>query len=373
MIRLLTIDDYLISLLFFISCGFYTTLFGFSPVYILSLLAVFFSFYLVLKRFEFIFIRESSLLFFSFLPFILGQFFRSNELSNPINVNYIISILSYIFAAQVIFRLGLKQYLKVIRVGNLFYFILLFSELFYRLSHPSDMKDMLEASDGLVFYAYKASSFMFKDSNAVGVLVLYIVFFNEFVFMHYRKHFSFKYIQIFRVLSIILVIGTLSRAAIASGIIGYVFLLYFTYPSFRYIFRLLLPFVFFSIIITSINLVTGDSSGKHKVAEFEHMFQFLTFENVSIYDYFFGIGYGFGNEYTPTYIHTLPAKLVIEGGVLSSIFVFGFYFLVILRDKLSLVMLAPVFICYLSFSVYVFVPFSLIFICMLQYKYYRIV
>lgn len=96
-------------------------------------------------------------------------------------------------------------------------------EAIYRIANPSfdrwnDSQIQRMSDENLVFYAYKISSIMYQDSNFVGMWLLFTFLYTLFS--------PIPFSRMVKTFLTILIMATLSRAAIIGMIIGIVYKLY---------------------------------------------------------------------------------------------------------------------------------------------------
>ena len=113
-------------------------------------------------------------------------------------------------------------------------------------------------TEGMFFYPYKFSSFMYPDSNYVAMFIITIFF-----FLYYLELYENKTYKIRKLILFLLLIGTISRAAIISMIIFY--LLFYFKTKLRKLARLI--FISFLLLLT-VSLfiyISNDVSSYYKI------------------------------------------------------------------------------------------------------------
>ncbi|TKG24508.1 hypothetical protein FCV87_18205 [Vibrio breoganii] len=354
--------NYLLALFMQVSSGLYLVRLGLSPVYFLLPILSMMIFLNVIKSRKFHFQNEGYFLLLTLFPFVVSQFLDSNEFSNQIIINYLLSIICYLAYTQVIFELNEVNLNNVVKKTTVFFMLLVTIETIYRFKNPIGLNDIYAQREDIAFYAYKLSSLMFSDSNGVAILLINILFVNEISFIKFNWANSMKYKMFVRCVLIILVVGTYSRAAILAMILGYSFMLLIFNNKYRYLSLIFITPVAIISLLSILSFVSSDGSGNHKLNELYAISDFIVMEKIDWFQYIFGFGFGFGEIYTNKYIHGFIAKTLIEGGILMFCCLISYFLLSIYKYRHLSILLVPIAILSFSLSVYVLVPFTVSFI-----------
>lgn len=214
--------------------------------------------------------------------------------------------------------------------------ILLIIEGVYRITHPILTEaDRLSGVHG--YYQYKYNSIMFTDSNFVGIFLLSLFFLCSYL----TKYHNCK-LKIQKVILAILVLGTVSKAAIAS------FLLFFI--IFELNLKVWKKIVFLGVSAAVflpaylIQIVTDGSLGG-KFAIFTNTLEYL--KNVSVWRLLFGVGFGKTREvFTGTLAgHNLLITYIVEAGVIGVLLLLILWWITLKESKWkAAIVMAPVFL-----------------------------
>lgn len=204
--------------------GFYTTKIGLSPIYLTFFLAAICAFLGFVYGADQIKLGSVSVAAIALLVYLFVMFFLRwsypgfENISAWVNISF--SLIYLLLVESVIDKVEHDELLKVANLAICFSIILLLLEFVYRISNPSTQEELgHENREDLFWYAYKASSFMYPDSNSVGLFAACLFVF-VLQFKNYCKFASFYLMPIF-----FLLLGTLSRASIISAIVVFLYML----------------------------------------------------------------------------------------------------------------------------------------------------
>lgn len=330
--------------------GFYLTqALPLSPVYITFLIATTIIVGYGIFNFSSIRISKVTILYISYIIYlIITQSFLDPNFNTFINV--VFSLLYFIITLNIAFYSDNKTLVKYSKYFIWVSIILLAIEAFWRITHPVfiittvggeefDYRD----SEGALFYAYKLSSIMFKDSNFVGTYGL-VVFF----YYYYLKKKKYLKSNIPLIILFLLILLTLSRSAIITVPFTMVILYFLTlkikiYHIFIGVFSLIL-----GVFVVLPNIAEdGSFLSKFNILE-------LTWEHLGKSSFIqFLLGVGFANTYKHIGIgaHNILVTHLIESGLIGLLFFLMVnFFLVKATKKYSLFITIPLFISGMSLA-----------------------
>lgn len=124
--------------------------------------------------------------------------------------NLAFSLLYFIVTTIILENSSRDRVVKAAELAVAFSILLLAFELAYRFTHPAEPQELwIDEREDIFWYVYKTSSFMYPDSNSVGLFVSCLLGFIVGLPDQDRRHFH-KYL----IPLIVLLLGSLSRAAI---------------------------------------------------------------------------------------------------------------------------------------------------------------
>ena len=214
--------------------GLYITKIGLSPIYFFSFLG--FMLFLAFFKNSLKITLSEKLSVTTFLYFLITNIFLNFDPSALIGL--LLSFAVYFVVSNTITNLNTTpNYNKVI---NLFFFVtlpLLIAETIIRYAYPIGIDQFVEMGrEDIIFYIFKFNSIMFPDSNFTAILILCII--SSFFYLKSINSEN-KNRLIFIILYVLLIL-TLSRAAILSGIL---LLLLFKFRDVIYKFRKFILFI----------------------------------------------------------------------------------------------------------------------------------
>lgn len=343
------------TLLIALSSIAYTTKSGVSPVYFITPLLFLYSiciYKITIKKNE-LFIAICGLLFLSSTSINFAMTYGGygfTDYSLPIFINIYVSLLTGIAIALSSRKLDAIGIRKVV---NIFIgFVIAFSSLdtLWKLFNPKNFEFSMSQYEDIWFYTYK-NSFMFGDSNVLGLLLLYTLGLSLYlrVIFKTRSNYHFNEIAI-----LILIAATLSRSAMFAALVGMIIYTYIRLKKFRIYFVPIIVILLIYLSASLYEMLANDGSGETKLNELANVYSYL---NMSSSNLMVGIGYGYGESATGRYIHGLFAKLIMEGGLLSFISFIAAILGVWVNDIRLVVIIAPFLISSFSLSAYVITPF----------------
>ncbi|KNH10615.1 hypothetical protein ACS79_21530 [Vibrio lentus] len=173
--------------------------------------------------------------------------------SNPSSHSDVFNILLAILVLISIGRLNFITILQGLRLYFYFSIPIFLYEAYYRFSNPligGRVIDSPDTVDGSSFYMYKINSLMYTNSNGVAMHLIFSIalLFSLLLFLNDRsiqgiKYFNEKYLKILIFVFFILTSMTLSRAAIAVGLVLALLYLYNRYKINRTLAIVVTPWI----------------------------------------------------------------------------------------------------------------------------------
>ncbi|WP_158740071.1 O-antigen ligase family protein [Defluviitalea raffinosedens] len=321
--------------------GFYIQKATVSPVYITFVIGSYMLFLLFIYKSSFKNDKLVNIAFFGITYFLITQIYVKGEINTTGNV--IISILYFIIVIQGLHFFNYADTVSMSRRFINFSIAILILECIYRMNNPEyyfNYKDFSFWEQG--FYIYKINSFMFQDSNFVGIFIISLFFFTVYLKTCHNQKFNIQLI-----LLAILCFFTFSRAAWISLVFCYIIILF---KNKRLYMKKVL--IFSCMVLGSIFLfyiVKIDSSGLSKLKIFQLAFKFL--KTGSYKHILLGVGFGRAKEYIGIGAHNFIITYLIESGIIGLLFIviFWSYINVKTKYKASYVMF-PFLICGMSLA-----------------------
>lgn len=309
--------------------GFYTVKFGFSPIYLTFILSVLF---LMLGSFsnmhswsaDNVTLVSVTLVFYAILSYFLTWNYSDRIPSAWIN--YIFSFV-YCLATILVLRNSSRTFIL-----NSAYYAITFSisllaiELLVRLSNPVTPEELGHyGREDIFWYVYKSNSFMYPDSNSIGLFASCL-----FMFTLQLGRYYYRRVNVFLLPIFILVLGSISRAAIISTIVIY---LYQLIESRKVRLLYLLALVIFGGL-AFLYIIINDESVLSRFWIAGLVFQYLT--DATILSLLFGVGPGNAEDILNVGTHLLPFTLLVETGVIGTfLFVVLWYSIYIKSHKMA--------------------------------------
>lgn len=327
--------------------GFYLTrVLSLSPVYITFLIGTLLIVGYAIFNYHSIYISKASVLYFAYIIYIIvTQSFLDPNFSTLINV--IFSLLYFIIMLNIAYYSKTEILVKYSKYFIWFTILLLVVEAAWRLTHPifviegtdKDYRNM----EGMLFYAFKFSSIMFKDSNFVGTYGLVAFFYYYYL----RKK---KYVKSMMPLIIlfILISLTLSRSAVITVLLTIV-ILYFLSIKIKLHHIILGIVLIISVVFIALPQIETDGSFLSKFDILELTWRHL--QECSFGQFLFGVGFGNTVEHIGIGAHNLLVTHLIESGIIGLLFFLIVNFSLINKTKrYSLYLTIPLFISGMSLA-----------------------
>ena len=263
-------------------------------------------------------------------------------------INIIISLGAYIVLRVLKKHIGIKKMLTYIDVAVIVALILLFIDTIYRFMYPYIPDSALYnlfSSKNIEFYYYKYNSFMFGDSNSVGLCAMIMLFLLLALSKIEYKNQRRDYVFMFLLLTILIM--SLSRASIIALLFGVILYKYWEKN------KVLILFVAFFAVYVLYFILLNDLSYKTKIGLIDIVKLFVL--NSDNYELLFGIGLGESKEIFIRGSHSLFVTYFVEMGVFGLSLAMSFYITYMIRYGVYI--LVPVFIAGVSFFLYAGTPF----------------
>lgn len=243
---------------------------------------------------------------------------------------------------------------------------LLFFEAYYRITNPIyNAGNNIDYRDtDTPFYAYKLNSILNQDSNYVSVLILILLLYCIFLSKFYKNG-----LTLFKIIFSILLIITISRAAILVLILTVFYLSVRHLLKFRII-KIILLLIVILLIYNFVQFAINDLSTQIKIASiFKSYSQVIEANAITKL-----IGVGIGNSAAilgGVSAHNIIEALILEQGLLGFML---FIFVQIKIDQLSngttRIIMIPFLFLSMSFFVYAITYYYAILAltCLIYYK-----
>ncbi len=308
--------------------GYYITKLPLSPIYVSLALTLYLTFFILLYRRGFRLDRTAMYAIF-FIGYIgITQLLIPGLLRSSINV--VMSFFYFVFTLYVLHSLSVAEVVKLARRSIQLSIPLLVYEAYYRLSHPIFIvgKFDFSQSENKFFYPYKFNSVMYADSNFVGVFIVVL-----FGLAEYLKYHQGQKMKVERWLLFLLVLATISRAAIMVVIFcGFVNLLW----NKRGLIKFRIPI----LIALSVGLVclvgsifAQDESMMVKFNLLPHIMQYLSNSNLTTIAFGYGLGKSEFAMGTLLSAHDVVFQNLIEIGVVGLLLLLGFWISVMMKTR----------------------------------------
>lgn len=306
--------------------GFYTVKIGFSPVYLTFTFAVL---ALVVGSMQPIRLwRDTAAVLCTalFLTYIVALFVAGWEFDSPLPsawLNLVFSLLYFIVTTIILENSSRNRVVNASHLAIGFSIALLTIELTYRLTHPAEPDELWgNEREDIFWYVYKTSSFMYPDSNSVGLFIACMIGFIIGLPSHDRPRFKIYLIPL-----IVLLIGSLSRAAIFATCA--VFLFQYARGSLA---RMML--ILGLAVLGSLGLLTWFNTDESFLSKFWIAgLVALYLAQTDLLALLIGVGPGNAESALGVGAHLLPFTLLVEVGVIGSILSLVILFLIWKRSN----------------------------------------
>ena len=327
----------------------------FSPIYILDLMA--FSVIVIVLAYKtnvyFDFDILAAIILLIYIILTQYSYIQYGEF-----INIFIGLLAYIFFRMLKNRLSFEDLINIFTYMLIISIIVLTLDSIYRLTHPGAASHealmVMSSNENLVMYLYKFNSLLFADSNTTALVSL-ILYFS--VITLERKKVQLKYSKFMKIALSLLIVFSLSRAAIIAWIIG---IIYVKVQSQKILYKMILftPILLLSLFIPYYldTLFSNDISFNSKFMILDLVYNKLS--NSSLNTLFFGVGFGQAISSLGIYTHLLLVTITFEMGFIG-LFIY-ILFITIYILKFGVTIWLPVLITSLSFFTYVGAPFLFI-------------
>ena len=325
-------QKYILALLVIFS-AFFTTKIGLSPIYITFLTGVYLFLIITFVRKK-IYVNHLSL----FVVLLIVSYFIAIQILPVHRINsgwigIVFSLVYFIMVTCALHNVEKQHVFNISRVFVNFSIILLSVEAAWRIANPQlphmtdfefYMAHMDQSFFEMSFYVYKFGSFMFRDSNSVGLVVISLFFFSYYLMRFHKQKYSIQLILLF-----ILCLLTLSRAAIVALIFSYLLFSILSKAN-----RYIKPFF---IIITAISaivilfVILEDATLLSKFYIFNQSVQFL--KTANILEILFGVGIEKSRNALGIPAHNFIITYLIETGILGLFFISVFLALILYQSK----------------------------------------
>jgi hypothetical protein len=292
--------------------GFYTVKLGLSPVYLTFVFAVLALLVGSMRPIRLWQDPTAVLCAALFLMYIVALFVAGWEFDSPLPsawFNLAFSLLYFIVTTVVLENSSRDRVVKASHMAIVFSIALLSVEFAYRFSHPAEPDELwgVERED-IFWYVYKTSSFMYPDSNSVGLFVACLIGFIVGLPRHDHRRFKIYLIPL-----IVLLLGSLSRAAIFA--ISAVLLLQYARGS-----RARLMLFVGLTALGVVGLLTWFSTDESFLSKFWIAgLVALYLARIDLLELLIGVGPGNAENALGVGAHLLPFTLLVEVGVVGSI------------------------------------------------------
>lgn len=351
-LKKLSVSKFIFLIYFLFSTAYLAKVTSFSPVYFIYILSIIISVFYFFKYPRFVLKTDVCIVFLLAVYMLITQLsgFKTGEF-----INIFISLFSYISIRIMSKRLDLDFVLSVFLFVFKVNVIVLGLDSMYRILNPTaptiEHENILKDSEDLYFYLYKFNTLMFADSNTTALIAL--IFLTTLLVLKVKSiDFNFSYVWFF--LMVVILISTLSRAAIFAF---FLFLLFYYIRKFNLYITIAICFV--SLFILSFlfflygDFILADGSFKSKVKIISDFFD-LFFEKSNLV-ILFGMGFDKYNELLGYSTHLLFLNILASTGLVGFLIYLTFFLYYSIR--FSFVFFIPVLLVGLSYFLYVGSPF----------------
>lgn len=308
-----------LGLFWLIFCGFYLTkVTPVSPVYFAFVICFLVSLPLTIISRE-KFISYSPVLFYLLLSIVYSYVFFTSPIQN--SLNFYISIMSPI----IVFFFFKNSRVNVYSLLCIFfiYAILFNLDGVWRILNPKLdglNVDKLE-SMGVGFQIYKMNSFMYIDSNFVGVQNLFMLSAFVYIFKDLQLNVKLKFFYAIVLISLFVsLVITFSRAAYLGCAVLLLMYIMDWFKRFRFIVFLIMPLIVFITYFFFEGNFSDDVSYNSKFEILNLSFDYLI--HADLFDLLLGVGIGNAVDYIGIGAHNIIVTYLIETGLFGfSLFV----------------------------------------------------
>jgi hypothetical protein len=269
-------------------------------------------------------------------------------------IGVVASITYFIVVVSMGYKLNKNERYSLMSKFIIFATFILILECTWRLLHPDLMyKEFADSGDPRWIYQYKIASFMYGDSNAVGIHIIVILF---FIFYLEREK-SFKW-PVIKIILIVLLVLTFSRAAWAGAIIGWIYIKFLIKRGNVFYLVSLAFLLCVSFLVYRFYLYDSLKSDLSYQSKFEIIRAIQNYIAEATWpELFIGIGFSNSLKRMEVYAHSYFIIFLIESGIIGLIFmILLFLQFIVVTKKKALYVLIPFLITTLSSSI-TFIPF----------------
>lgn len=248
----------------------------------------------------------------SFVPLLASLYFVSLFLSSPapavlnIIITFTSPLLVYVFFNKK--RISNTQ----INAFLLFYALLFLTDGIWRLLNPAEMDLKKLAELGIGFQIYKLNTFMYMDSNFVGLQAC-----SVFSFMCWLSYSGIKQNKLIAICLSIATFLTFSRSAIIVCFFSVFMMLLFKSKIPKLILNLLFLILSLLVVMSVFIVFANDVSFMSKFHIFSIALEYLFREDwVTL---FVGVGIGNAKDYLGIGAHNLLVTFLVETGIIGLI------------------------------------------------------
>jgi hypothetical protein len=300
------------------------------------------------------------------IPMVCASYYLLSQMSigAPAGryIGVVAAILYFIITVAFGFNLDDKSRDRLISKFINYSTMLLIAECAWRLTHPRAEYAVFDGGDDSRWiYQYKFGGLMYTDSNAVGIHIIILLF-----FIYYLEKEQKALWPKIKIVLLILLVLTFSRAAWFGFIVGWVYMRYLQNKRVGfYIFNLFL-FISAGLLFYRFYLQAKISSDLSYQSKFDIIGIVLNhFKDISSSELFLGIGFSNSLERMGVYAHNFFMVFLIESGIIGlSLMILLLVQFTISTKLKALYVLVPFLITTLS-STITFMPFFYVVIALI--------
>lgn len=294
--------------------GFFSVKLGVSPVYVAFVISVILVLAGVLGKF--IIWRRNAILLFIISLILYSLILRVSiwnfiASANSAWFNYVFSFIYFSVVVVVLDNSSTNDVIKASRILIMISVFLLVFEFLFRVFNPSMPLDLGHAGrEDMYWYVYKTNSFMYEDSNSIGLFSACLFVFTLQIGVNYWRWVSFMLLPIF-----FIVLGSLSRSAIVSTLVICLYSLLKSKSS-------KLIYLGSLVLIACLFVFSAGIEDESVLTRFwiaGLVFNYIS--DVDVFSLLFGVGPGNAESVLSVGAHLLPFVLLVETGVVGSLLI----------------------------------------------------
>lgn len=293
-----------------------------------------------------------------FVPLTCAVYYLLSQMSMSAPVERYIGVVAAIFYFVITiafgFNLDRKSRDRLISRFITLSTLLLIAECIWRLLHPRIEYAIFDGiDDNRWIYQYKFGGLMYADSNAVGIHITILLFF--IYYLEKEQKASWPKIKI---ILLILLFLTFSRAAWLGFVVGWIYMRYLQNKSIAFYIINLVFFMTAGIVFYKFYLEAKISSDLSYQSKFDIIDIVINhFKEISKSELFLGIGFSNSLARLGVYAHNFFMVFLIESGIIGLFFIILLLLQFTIATKFkALYVLIPFLITTLS-STITFMPF----------------